>query len=541
MVGSGTVTASIQAGAAINGVGTGNSASASADNTVTFDNVAPSVTINQSAGQSDPTNASPIVFTVTFSEPVSGFAGSDVSFTGSTVGGTLSASVSGSGASYTVSVTGMTGTGTVRAAIPAGAATDAAANLSGASTSADNTVTFNGAVPSVTINQAAGQTDPTNASPILFTVVFSEAVTGFTASDVVFTGSTAGGTPVADVSGGGASYTVAVTGMTGNGTVVASIPAGSAINGVGTGNSASSSSDNTVMFDSVAPSVTINQAAAQSDPTSASPILFTVTFSEPVSGFAGNDVSFTGSTAGGTLAASVSGSGASYTVSVTGMSSTGTVVASISAATVADLAGNSNSPSTSSDNQVTFNGGMAATSATVVAGGTGYNTGNVVTLSGGSGTPAQLTVSSVATVSATGIAAGTGYGIGDVLTVSGGAGTAATLTVSAVKAASGAVAAAGAGYNTGNLFTVSGGTGTAATLTVSTVTAASAAVVARGSGYSIGNTLTVSGGTGTAATLTVNTAAVVSATVSTPANGYTVGDVLTVTGGTGTPATLTVT
>ena len=36
----------------------------------------------------------------------------------------------------------------------------------------------------MTINQAAGQADPTNASPINFTVVFSEAVTGFTGSDV---------------------------------------------------------------------------------------------------------------------------------------------------------------------------------------------------------------------------------------------------------------------------------------------------------------------------------------------------------------------
>ena len=36
--------------------------------------------------------------------------------------------------------------------------------------------------PTVTINQAAGQADPTNASPINFTVVFSEAVTGFDAA-----------------------------------------------------------------------------------------------------------------------------------------------------------------------------------------------------------------------------------------------------------------------------------------------------------------------------------------------------------------------
>ncbi|HEX2766030.1 MAG TPA: S8 family serine peptidase, partial [Candidatus Limnocylindria bacterium] len=42
--------------------------------------------------------------------------------------------------------------------------------------------------PTVTINQASGQADPTNASPINFTVVFSEPVSGFTASDVTLSG-----------------------------------------------------------------------------------------------------------------------------------------------------------------------------------------------------------------------------------------------------------------------------------------------------------------------------------------------------------------
>ena len=52
-------------------------------------------------------------------EAVTGFAGSDVTFAGSTVGGTLAATVAGTGANYTVSVTGMTGDGTVIASIAA--------------------------------------------------------------------------------------------------------------------------------------------------------------------------------------------------------------------------------------------------------------------------------------------------------------------------------------------------------------------------------------------------------------------------------------
>src|SRR5262245_21536278 len=114
--------------------------------------VGPTVTIDQAAGQADPTSGSAITFSAVFAAPVTGFDGSDISFTGSTVGGILSASVTGSGSAYTVTVTGMVGQGTVVASVPAGAATDAFGNPSLASTSTDNRVTFDGIVPAVTIN-----------------------------------------------------------------------------------------------------------------------------------------------------------------------------------------------------------------------------------------------------------------------------------------------------------------------------------------------------------------------------------------------------
>ena len=72
---------------------------------------------------------------------------------------------------------------------------------------------------SVTINQAAGQADPTSGSTINFTVVFSETVTNFTTGDVTLSG-TAGAT-TATVTGSGTTYNVAVTGMTTSGTVIA--------------------------------------------------------------------------------------------------------------------------------------------------------------------------------------------------------------------------------------------------------------------------------------------------------------------------------
>ena len=186
------------------------------------DTIAPSVTINQAAGQADPTSASPINFTVTFSETVTGFTAGDISFAGSTVGGTLSATVSGTGPTYNVAVSGMTGSGTVVVSVPAGAATDAAGNASLASTSTDNSVAFSTVdttAPTVQSINRVGTT-PTNAASVSWTVVFSESVTGVDASDfaLVTTGAVTGATITA-VSGSGSQYTVTANTGTGNGTL----------------------------------------------------------------------------------------------------------------------------------------------------------------------------------------------------------------------------------------------------------------------------------------------------------------------------------
>ncbi|MEO5948010.1 MAG: hypothetical protein ABIP79_14425, partial [Chitinophagaceae bacterium] len=104
--------------------------------------------------------------------------------------------------------------------------------------------------PTVTINQAVGQLDPTTVSPINFTVVFSEAMTGFATGDVTLSG-TAGAT-TAIVTGGPTTYNVAVSGMTGNGTVIATITANAATGTINVaGNAASTSTDNTVTFNMV--------------------------------------------------------------------------------------------------------------------------------------------------------------------------------------------------------------------------------------------------------------------------------------------------
>ena len=82
--------------------------------------------------------------------------------------------------------------------------------------------------PTVTINQAPGQDDPTGNSTIAFEVIFSEAVTGFEAEDVDLTGSTDTGNLVASVSGAGDAYIVSVSGMSSGGLIVVSVAEGAA-------------------------------------------------------------------------------------------------------------------------------------------------------------------------------------------------------------------------------------------------------------------------------------------------------------------------
>ena len=285
--------------------------------------------------------------TITGLSPTSGGTGTPVVITGTNFGSTQGTS--------TVKFNGVTtvptlwGPTSITAPVPAGATTGSVVvTVNGL---ASNGMTFTVTPsPSVTINQAAAQADPTNASPINFTAVFSAAVTGFSNTGVTLSGTAGATTKV--VTGSGTTYNIAVSGMTQTGTVIASIPAGVATAN-GATNTASTSTDNTVTYDITPPTVTVNQAAAQTDPTGTSPINFTAVFSQTVTGFSNTGVTI-GGTAGATTAV-VTGSGTTYNIAVSGMTQTGTVIASIPAGKATDLAGNPNTASTSTDNTVTFN------------------------------------------------------------------------------------------------------------------------------------------------------------------------------------------
>ncbi len=363
--GDGTVTATIPAGGVEDLAGNTNTVSTSTDNQVIFDGAKPDVTINQAGTQTDPTNSSPVVFTAVFDKPINlgTFTNADVTIGGTATTGTVTVTeiAPNNGTTFSVSVT-VSGDGTVTATILAGSVEDLAGNTNTVSTSTDNSVTYDTTSTDVTINQAGTQADPTNSSPIVFTALFNEAInTGtFTNADVTIGGTATTGTvTVAEIApNDGTTFSVSVV-VSGAGTVIANIPAGGVEDLVGNTNTVSTSTDNSVTYDVTKPNLTINQAGTQADPTSTSPVVFTVIFDKPINTltFTNADVTIGGTASTGTVTVAeiAPNDGTTFSVSVA-LGGDGTVTATIPAGGVEDLAGNTNTASTSTDNQVTFDG-----------------------------------------------------------------------------------------------------------------------------------------------------------------------------------------
>jgi Bacterial Ig-like domain len=160
--------------------------------TVINDTTAPSVTVNQKAGQADPASVLPIVFTVTFSESVTGFIAGDVTRGGTSTGGTVA--VTGSGASYEISLSGAVTDGTVSFSITAAKAQDLAGNNNTASTSTDNTVTYDGTAPALTLTAPANGSATTDTTPTISGAAGNGATDSTTVTVKIYNGTGTGGT-----------------------------------------------------------------------------------------------------------------------------------------------------------------------------------------------------------------------------------------------------------------------------------------------------------------------------------------------------------
>ncbi len=316
ITGNGTLGISLAAATA-NDLAGNTAAAAGPSTTFSVDNVAPTI-VTLSSTATPTTNTSPIPVTVQFSESVTGFSSAGVAVTNGSVG-----AFSGSGANYTFSVT-PAGNGQVTVTINANAAQDAAGN--GNLVSSTLTRVFDSVQPTVTINSSAP--NPTNTSPIPVTVTFSKPVTDFTSGDVTVSNGT-----ISAFTGSGTDYSFNVT-PTGNFTVTVGIAAGVAHDVASNPNLAAVSLTRT--YDTVAPTAVISSSV--SSPTNALPIPFTVTFSEPVTGFTSGDVTI----GNGSIGLFTAVSGTTYTLTVT-PAADGIVTVDVAGGVAQDAAGNNNS------------------------------------------------------------------------------------------------------------------------------------------------------------------------------------------------------
>ena len=316
--------------------------------TYTFDHTAPIVSSITATG-TNPTNATSVGYTVTFSESVTGVDASDFTVTTGGASGSVT-NVTGSGTTYTVTVGSISGNGTLRLDLNSSGTgiTDGAGNaISGGFTGGD-TYTIDNTPPTVSSIAASNplNTNPTNATTLIYNVNFSEPVTGVDASDFTVTTSGTSGS-VTNVSGSGANYTVTVSSVTGNGTLRLDLNnSGTGItDAVGNAISGGFTSGDVYTIDNTAPTVSSITATTPSNanPTNATSVSYTVTFSEAVTGVGAT--SFTATTTNtvaslGIVVTPVSSS--VYTVTVNGISGDGTLRLDLNSSNngVLDLAGN---------------------------------------------------------------------------------------------------------------------------------------------------------------------------------------------------------
>ncbi|MFT3743531.1 MAG: Ig-like domain repeat protein [Pyrinomonadaceae bacterium] len=330
----------------------------------TIDNTPPSTTsFTRFNPATSPTNADTLVFRATFSENVTNVNAADFVVTGTTATVTGVAGVGGGPdfSVYDITVSGgdLAGlNGTVGLNFNgAQDITDLANNpLPNAEPATDQTYLVDNIAPTVNIVDVSP--DPRTTAVASVAINFSENVTGFDIADLTLTRNAGanllpGGT---SLTGGPANYTLssstAVT--TPDGAYVLTLSAGGAGITDAAGNALAVGDVDDWIKDTVPPTVTINQAGGQSDPTFQAPINFTVVFNEPVTDFDDPGDLTLSSTGPGTLSGVITGGPSTYNVAVSGMTSDGVVTASVNANAAADAAGNLSVASTSTDNSVTF-------------------------------------------------------------------------------------------------------------------------------------------------------------------------------------------
>jgi LPXTG-site transpeptidase (sortase) family protein len=342
--GSGTIRLDLTAGATIED-GSGNAfvGPYTGGQTYTIDKTAPTVNSIVRAG-ANPTNASSVNFTVTFSETVTNVDAGDFALTTTGVSGASITSVSaGPSATYTVTVNTGSGSGTIRLDLTAGATIqDTVGNAFVGPYTGGETYTIDKTAPTVD-SIVRADANPTNAGSVDFTVTFDETVTNVGTGDFALTTTGVSGASITSVSAGPSdTYTMTVNTGSGSGTIRLDLTAGATIQDtVGNAFVGPYTSGETYTIDKTAPTVD-SIVRADANPTNASSVDFTVTFSETVTNVDAGDFTLTTTGVSGASITSVpAGPSDAYTVTVNTGSGSGTIRLDLTAgATIQDTVGN---------------------------------------------------------------------------------------------------------------------------------------------------------------------------------------------------------
>ena len=289
------------------------------------------------------TDSQTLVYQATFSENVTGVTASDFTLSPDSTGGTGASpvtGVSGSGDTYHVTVSASTGGTYNLDLVPSGHnITDAASNplTNAAPTGADETYTvsttvIDGTNPELeSIERYNPASQNTDSQTLVYQATFSENVTGVTASDFTLSPDSTGGTgasPVTGVSGSGDTYHVTVSASTDGTYNLDLVPSGHNITDAASNpltNAAPTGADETYtvsteILDSTNPTLeSIERYSPASQNTDSQTLVYSVTFSENVTGVTASDFTLSPGSTGGTGASpvtGVSGSGDTYHVTV---------------------------------------------------------------------------------------------------------------------------------------------------------------------------------------------------------------------------------
>ncbi len=213
--------------AAVNAGGVGNTAPVYDPNiagvTVEFTMPAPTCVIALAGGQVSPTNLLPLVFTATFSQNVWGLIADDidVTFNGNPYNDITITGGVGGDAVYTISVNNLPASGEVELFIPADAAQNQYAEGNILSNTQNCVYDITRPTPTITLVSP----DPTNQTPVVYTVEFDEPVFGFDANALTVNGPFAGAATidVTAVGVGGTEWTIEISGMNADGLVALSV------------------------------------------------------------------------------------------------------------------------------------------------------------------------------------------------------------------------------------------------------------------------------------------------------------------------------